>query len=440
MGSVLRRAGVVAVGAGALLAATATTSGAGAAETTARLSVTSAEQQANGSSFRPSVSGDGRRVAFESYARNLGADGSPARPRLLVRDRDAGTTRPVDLTPGGQPSQGQSYEAKISRNGRFVLFSSNGADLVPGDTNGRNDAFVRDLRSGTTVRASLRSNGQQISGNESFPRAISADGRFVVFDSSARVVSPGGVRGVLVRDLRQGTTTLASVATGGANTNGNSEGTSISGDGRFVGFTSSASNLVPNDTNDSGDAFVRDLRGSRTTRVSVGAGGAPANGDSFLPFVSGDGNIVAFHSEATNLVTGDTNGRTDVFVRDLKAGTTTRVSVAAGGGQGDGHSRASGISADGRRVLFLSDATNLVPGDSNGVQDAFVYDRVSKRTTRVTVTASGGQSNGFSNLPAISADGRTVVFESEATNLPPVPDTNGAYDVFARTLAGGGTR
>jgi Tol biopolymer transport system component len=164
-------------------------------------------------------------------------------------------------------------------------------------------------------------------------------------------------------------------------------------------------------------------------RVSLGPGGVESNGYSHDPVLSADGRFVAFTSNATNLVAGDTNRRSDVFVRDRETGTTERVSLGTNGRQGNGNSGEPALSADGRFVAFISSAGNLVPDDTNGIADVFVHDRRTGATERVSIGLSGSQPNSYSEEPALSADGRIVAFTSRATNLVP-SDTNNAKDVF----------
>ncbi|MBI2206099.1 MAG: hypothetical protein HYU41_19860 [Candidatus Rokubacteria bacterium] len=195
------------------------------------------------------------------------------------------------------------------------------------------------------------------------------------------------------------TTTRASVASDGTQGNSSSSTTrqqALSADGRFVAFVSCASNLVPNDTNGQCEVFVRDRLTGTTQRMSVASDGTQGNAYSDIPAISADGRYVAFFSPATNLVAGDTNGHADVFVRDRETGTTQRVSVATGGTQGHNQSYPSGISADGWYVAFYSLASNLVAGDTNGRVDAFVHDRQTGTTERVSVASDGTQGNGDS--------------------------------------------
>jgi Tol biopolymer transport system component len=240
-------------------------------------------------------------------------------------------------------------------------------------------------------------------------------------------------------------TTRVSDAPGGLAANSDSERALLSGDGRIVAFNSWASDLVPGDTNGTGDAFVRDRLTGVTQRVDVASDGTqpapPPNqsfGPSFLSGLSADGQVVAFQTDMP-LVPEDTNRITDVYVRDLRAGTTSRVSVGSGGTQGDRLSGGGSLSADGRRVVFFSAARNLVPGDRNRLADVFVHDRRTGRTRLVSV-ARGGRSPGDNAtlLASISGDGRTVAFVSSAANLVK-GDTNGVADVFVRDLRRGRT-
>src|SRR5947209_1614213 len=259
----------------------------------------------------------------------------------------------------------------------------------------------------TTVRVSVASDGTE--GNDvSLGSALSADGRFVAFDSAATDLVAGdtnGVSDVFVHDRQTGTTERVSVASDGAQGNGSSGlvtfafPPALSADGRFVAFVSFATNLVASDTNGATDVFVHDRQTGTTERVSVASDGTEGNAASAGATLSADGRFVAFHSAATNLVAGDTNGTNDVFVHDRQTGTTERVSV-------NGFSAGPALSADGRFVAFHSTATNLVAGDTNGATDVFVHDRQTGTTERVSVASDGTQGNDASSYPALSADGR----------------------------------
>ena len=301
----------------------------------------------------------------------------------------------------------------VSADGRYVAFESQATNLVTGDTNAVGDIFVRDRDTGTTTRVSVSSSDVQGNGDCSSP-SISADGRYVAFNSAASNLVSGDTNArndVFVRDRDTGVTTRVSLTSGGAQANGHSGYLSLSADGGHVAFASEATNLVSGDTNGWYDVFVRDLGGGVTTRVSVATGGAQANGPSGYPSLSADGGYVAFSSDATNLVAGDTNAKTDIFVRNRTGVSTTRVSVASSGTQAVLECDYPCISADGRYVSFRSYAFNLVTGDWNGIHDAFLHDRLNGTTELVSRSSDGSQYNdGIYNPPTISADGRYVAF------------------------------
>jgi Tol biopolymer transport system component len=341
----------------------------------------------------------------------------------------------VDST-GAQARLGGGGQVAISADGRITAFVSASDDLVSGDTNGMKDVFVHDDATGSTLRASVDSSGAQGNNTCGNP-SLSADGRFVAFESSATNLVAGDTNvrlDVFVRDLLNGTTERVSVDSSGAEANGGSFTAAISSDGRCVAFTSSATNLVAGDVNACLDVFVHDRSTGTTERVSVDSAGGEGNADSQSSSLSGDGRFVVFTSNATNLVFGDTNRHDDVFVRDQLNGTTERVSVDSSGVQANRDSAdlsASAISGDGRFVVFGSVATNLVPNDVNGVPDIFLRDRTAGTTERLSVNSNGFEANDDSFGPSISADGRFVAFYSWATYLV-AGDGNGVRDVFVR--------
>jgi Tol biopolymer transport system component len=331
----------------------------------------------------------------------------------------------------------------VSSDGRFVAFGSKATNLVAGDTNGVSDVFVRDRQTGLTERVSVSSGGVQgnsISGAPSISpdgRYVA----FISYSSNLAPSGTSAFPKIFVRDRRNGTTELVSTDSNGIEGNNDSIEPSISADGRYVAFQSLADNLVPGDTIGSFDIFVHDRQTGTTERVSVGLNQTQADNHSGVDgggiSISSDGRFVVFDSRATNLVRGDTNGATDVFVYDRWIGVTERVSVDSTGGQGNGLSEGSSLSADGRYVTFNSFANNLVLGDSNNDSDVFVHDRRTGTTERMSVDSSGAQGDLASNLgdPTISADGRYVGLGSSATNLV-VGDMNGEVDIFVRDRVG----
>jgi Tol biopolymer transport system component len=398
---------------------------------TTRVSVASDGTQANGGSFTPSISADGRYVAFASIAVNLVSGDTNGVQDIFVHDRQTGQTTRVSVASGGAQANGPSFDPSISADGRYVAFASLATNLVSGDTNDHRDIFVHDRQTGQTTRVSVASGGAQANG-PSFDPSISADGRFVAFASLASNLVSGDTNNtgdIFVHDRQTGATTRVSIGPGGTQANRGSLAPSISADGRYVAFHSDATNLVSGVTNGTTHIFVHDRQTGATTRVSVASDGTEGNSVSIKPSISADGRYVAFQSIATNLVSGDTNGTQDIFVHDRQTGQTTRVSVASDGTEGNSGSNDPSISANGRYVAFQSQANNLVSEDTGFITDIFIHDRQTGVTTRVSIAFDGTEANNVSSAPSISADGRYIAFESNASNLVD-GDTNGTQDIF----------
>lgn len=396
--------------------------------------------QANGYSVPAGISANGRYALFLSQASNLVPGGQPGW-HLYLRDLTGCRTELVDATVTGDvPDTGVAFDPTLNTDGRYAVFASSAAGLVSGGTGGTSQAYLRNLPARTTELISVAHDGSPGDG-VSWPAGVSANGRYVLFVSQATNLIPGGVpnyRNVYVRDRWQATTRLVAtiapnsiapawvprvspdgefltidtvptrppgewrwqthlvnhvdpssqlvgVAIDGGWPNDSTYGAGISAGGRFVLFNSGASDLVPDDTNGATDAFVRDTVAGRTVRVSVGDDGSQASDGAFGGGISATGRWVAFSSGSADLVPGDTNNIQDVFVRDLLADTTVRASVGHGGAQSNGESDSAKISAGGRFVIFRSDATNLVPNDTNGVGDVFVRDLRAGTTVRISV-------------------------------------------------------
>ncbi len=405
---------------------------------TTRVSVASDGTQGNDESWYPSISADGRFVVFGSYATNLVPGNIIGRLDIFVHDRQTGQTTRVSVASDGSQANGrQSHRSSISADGRFVAFGSYATNLVLGDTNDKSDIFVHDRETGQTTRVSVAGDGSQGNGSSLDP-FLSADGRFVAFKSSSSNLVPGDTNNmwdVFVHDRQTGQTTRVSVASDGSQGNDTCDYPSISADGRFVVFSSYSTNLVPGDTNNMWDVFVHDRETGQTTRVSVASDGTQANDKSYYSYssLSADGRFVAFGSYATNLVPGGTNGKPGIFVHDRETGLTTRASVSSTGRQANDPACDPSISANGRFVVFGSYATNLVPGDTNNRSDIFVHDRQTGRTMLVSVAGDGSQGNNVSSYPSLSADGCFSAFRSYSNNLV-AGDTNGVEDIFVRDL------
>ncbi len=392
-----------------------------AAQSTERVSEGPGPVEADGASRQASLSSDGRFVVFTSSATNLVAGDTNGVDDVFLHDRSTGVTVIVSVDSLDQPANAASARPSVSADGRYVVFESDATNLDPLDTNLARDVFLRDTQLGLTTLISLDPAGLQASGASGDP-AISADGLFASF----RILAD-----IYVRDLTTNTTSLVSVDQFGVNPAGSSFGSSISADGRFVAFSSQSTNIVSPDLNGVYDVFVRDTVAGVTILASVDTFGAQANDLSGDPAISPDGRYVAYFSAANNLVAGDTNNRRDVFLHDIFTGETTRVSVSSSAAQGDDLSRRPSVSLGGRYVAFYSQATNLVSGDTNGVGDIFVHDTLLGVTSRVSVDGLGGESNAVSALPNISALGRVIAFSSNASNLIG-SDGNALEDVFVR--------
>jgi Tol biopolymer transport system component len=405
-----------------------------AAQSTERVSLSSSGVESDDNSFLPSISADGRWVAFHSVGTNLVPGDTNGALDVFLRDRLTGQTTILSVSMNGSPGRGSSYLPSISADGSRVAFVSDSRILVPGDTNDAKDIFVRDVPSSTTLRASVDSAGNQGNGN-CFRPSLSADGRWVAFASDATNLVPADTNGatdVFVHDLQTGITVRASVDSSGEQANGASRNPSISADGRFVAFESVATNLVSGDTNHVSDVFVHDLQTGSTDRVSLDSAGAQALFASTNPCLSAGGRTVAFVT-ASPLVASDTNGLQDVYVRDLQTGALTRASTDSSGTRSNGDSSEPALSSDGRFVAFTSNATNLVANDTNGVSDVFLHDLLSGETRRISVDSTGTEADDSSAGAALSTGGLLVAFWSAATNLV-ANDANGVADVFVRDL------
>jgi len=406
---------------------------------TSLVSVTASGLQAAGdSNLRHgggALSADGRYVVFHSYRPSLVRNDRNGVADVFLRDLELGETHLVSAAPDGSPANAYATDASISADGRHVAFYSPASDLVSSDRNGSGDIFVWNRETRVHEVASVTSRGAQAN-DESLESAISADGRFVAFTSFASNLARNDTNGasdIFLRDRQAGYTERVSVGSDGRQANGNSWQPCVSADGRLVAFYSTASNLVPDDRGDMQDVFVRDRQTRQTRRVSETREGTAANGYSVQPALSGNGRYVAFVSDASNLAPRDTNGRIDVFVKDLETGAVERVSVSSSGTQGNGGSYEPALSANGRYVVFESFASNLVPGDTNRSYDVFVHDRETHTTSRVSSGVNGLQADDASWTPSVSADARYVAFRSDATNLAPA-DGNRSSDVYVRDL------
>ncbi len=343
---------------------------------------------ANDDSSDPSISADGTKVAFTSTATNL-VPGDTNRTRdIFVKDLRTGVVvRASTTASGGEVALG-AKEPSLSADGKKVAFTSPAPDLVAGDTNGQNDVFVKDLKTGALDRAS--------DGDSAGGPALSADGTHVAFwqYAAAKLGAKDKARDVYVKNLAAGTATLASVRKDGGEADGESSEPSLSANGRRVAFTSFASNLVDGDANGAGDVFVKDLKSGAVHLASAGTTkGAAGNFTSELPSLSADGNLVAFMSYAPNLVRGDTNATEDVFVMNLRTRKVVRASTTARGAQIEGACYEPSLAGSGASIAFSSSVADFVPRDTNGVQDVFVKTLKSGTVVRASTKAPAKRAN-----------------------------------------------
>ena len=351
-----------------------------------------------------------------------------------------GGTERVSLNHSGGAPDARSFSPAVSADGRYVAFASSASDLVEGDGNSATDVFVVDRVVGTTERVSLDMVGGDADGPSTAP-AISADGQYVAFASEASDLVSGDSNSeidVFVRDRHSGKTERVSVETGGAEAHGPSFDPSISADGLHVAFVSDASDLVAGDTNGSTDVFVHDRQDDSTERVSLGADAGGPSGDSSGAAISADGRHVAFHSAADDIDADDANSFTDVFVHDRESNETERVSLDATAADANDASLDPTISATGRYVAFASSADDLVEDDTNASAAIFIRDRTANATVRASLRPDGGDPNGESSGPAISASGRYVAFESAASDLT-ADDGTTVADIFVHDREAGTT-
>ncbi len=426
---------------GILLAATLAIGGsavaghaaAAALSTTIRVSLDVNGGDPDASSEDPVLSADGSVAAFSSPASNLVPGDGNLNSDVFVRDIAAGTTERITVDVQGADANGFSGQPAISADGRYVAFLSDATNLIEGDDNGVADVFVRDRVTGATTRVGTDAGDPRL---EEFAPSISGDGRTVGFVSFSPLVPEdgNGFSDVYVYDTVTGATERVSVDMTGGDPNDRSESPTVDGDGRYVGYVSAATNLVVGDGNGLPDLYVRDRQAGTNTRASVSKdGGDPDGRTSPRPWISANGRYITFASNATNLVARDRNGWKDVFVRDLHTSQTARVSVNRNGYDANAPSLSSSISADGRYVAFRSGASDLVVGDSNDLFDIFLRDMYRKVTIRITVNLTGGNSDGASFNPTVSADGGSVGFVSWADNLVS-GDANSLRDAFVRVL------
>jgi WD40 repeat protein len=381
---------------------------------------------ANGGSFADGITPNGRWVAFNSYADNLPGTAGGTINQVYVRDRKTGKTILVSRSNNGNaPGNDGSYDSGISNNGRFVAFESTATNL-PGSLGPTYyQVYIRDLKNKTTKLVSRLSGGDPASGGDSTDVSISGSGQLVAFESDATnlpgTLSPDDQ--VYLRNTKSQKTSLVSKTSGGSPANDDSEDPAITPNGNIVAFESEGSNLPGAIGNNDDEAYVRDLRGGRTILVSRNSAGDPANDDTEDTSVSSNGRFVEFESYATNLPGSLGPTYTQVYLRDRKQDKTQLISRKSNGDAATGgYSDNGSTSADGRFVLFESEATNLPGTNAGNFYQVFLRDRQNDNTKLVSKSNSGDPAdsdsyvNGRNNL--LSKDPRFAAFYSYSSNLP----------------------
>jgi hypothetical protein len=388
--------------------------------------------QGNDLSHYPSISADGRYVAFVFRGSSLVSEGGNGFDQVLVHDRDTGNTELISKSYTGSLGYGMSGWPSISADGRFVTFHSNAYNLVSGVGIMNHDdyhIYLYDRQLDKATLASRSRNGNYYSRGNSIYPSISADGKYIVFQSDAGDLVAGDTNNASdVFGYNCSTFQIEQISAprndGVIPTSGYG---SPSSDGRYVAFISNLKydNSIINDIQ---HVFVFDRQTPQYELISVGTDNSQANQNCIYPSISGDGNIIVFESKSSNLSPEGSNGKSQVFLRDRSNNRTELISKSIAGGPGDGESKEPSISGDGRFITFLSSSSNLVANDTNGKTDIFVYDRQTDRTTLISKTSSGTQSTNHSIMPSISSNGNFIAFQSLAGLLP--NDTNGIEDIY----------
>jgi len=401
--------------------------------TTSRLNFRSSGEQLSAGITDVAVNADARYCAFSTADSAVVSGDTNGVADIFVRDTMTGAVSRVSVSSTGAQANGPSHSPSMSSGGRYIAFVSGASNLVSGDTNGVDDIFVHDRGTGTTTRVSISSAGLEADGPSSEP-FINGNGRFVAFTSLATNLvgdDNNGVSDIFVRNLNSRLTECVSRAYNtGQIGNGHSRSPSMDISGLMVAFSSEATNLYAFDTNGVEDVFLRVW--GETARISRGNSMVQGNGPSYDPHLSPDGTYVVYASEATNFFTGDTNGVADLFIFDMIVFGTEHIEIAPAGSQPNGHSWAPKLSYGGRQIAFVSAASNLVASDQNEVADVFVLDRQSGFTIMASRSSLGVMSSAESHSPQISVNGK-VAFISSAGNLVPF-DTNGVDDAFLHDI------
>ncbi len=395
------------------------------------VSVSATGDQPDQASFDADVTADGRWVVFVSRGTNLLPGDTNDTRDIFLSEVETGEITRINTGPAGQQTDSYSGRPQISSDGRYVVYYNTSDVILEEDANGFTDIYLFDRETGANELVSLSSTGAQ-GNDDSFFARLTDDGRYVVFTSDASNLVPGdtnGLKDVFVRDRQLGETYRVSVSSSGAEADDEPYTASISNDGRFVTFDNDATNLVAGGTTGF-EVYLHDRVTAETTLVSSGLGGQGGDGTSWKTRISGDGKWLTFESRASDLVVGDVNGAKDIFLYDVQSGQTSLVSVNGAGEQGDDGSETPSISDDGRYISYASRADNLVAGviSEGSDQNAFVYDRMTGTVTLASIGPQGQLSDNFLSEVQLSPEGAWVVYNTRSALLS--EDINGQTDVF----------
>lgn len=386
-------------------------------------------------SFRPSLSATGGAVAFESNATNLHPDDTDFDSDVYVKNPTSGEIVLASTSDAGVNGNGESQDPVLSGDGTTVAFFSSATNYDPGDTNPDRDLYVKDLATGDIVLASASDTGVKAN-RESTGPALSADGTVVAFQTLATNLDPGDTdesSDIYVKNLSSGDIVLASTSDLGQKGNSSSQEPALSSDGTAVAFDSFATNLDPADQDNDFDVYVKVLATGDITLASTSASGVKSNGLSSEAALSADGKTVAFRSSATNLDPADRDTSFDAYAKDLVSGSIALASTSDNGRKSNGDCFNVALSGDGNTLAFLSDATNLDPVDSDTRFDVYVKRLVGDDILVANTSDAGVKANGESLSLALSADATRIAFDSFATNLDPA-DSDPSIDVYVKTL------
>ncbi|MCB0318513.1 MAG: PD40 domain-containing protein [Bdellovibrionales bacterium] len=398
-----------------------------------RLSISNSSSQADDLSMSPQLSTDSaaRYVVFSSDASNLISGDTNELRDVFLYDRQNDIISKISTGNSKAQANADSDKPSISEDGLYIVYESDADNLVANDTNSSTDIFLYNTQTKNNLRISVSSAKAEANNNSSNP-SISADGKFIVYQSLADNLvanDTNDTTDIFLYDRINETTTRVSVKTGGTEGDAASTTASISEDGQYVVFQSEATNLVNSDTNDSSDIFLRDNTGLTTIRVSISSSATELSGASMNPKISTDNSIIAFESEADDVVANDVNEVKDIFVYKRADSSVSRVSVSSNKNESNGESSSPSLSSDGRYIAFLSNATNLISESVNEVANIFVHDRVSQDTSLISVSELGNFSEANSYTPVISSNAHFVLFGSDDEILIS-NDTNDKRDIF----------